>query len=95
MSTSSCAGVYNSPYHQAVKPTVYGIHLEEHLENVARGTLRQTILRYGTNTGFVAHSPGEMIGQVERLTDRRDTLVGKVSDSTSLGISPSAMHINF
>jgi len=43
-STGSCAGVYNSPYDQMAPATVYGLPIEEHLRNVARGTLRQQIL---------------------------------------------------
>lgn len=60
LSTGSCAGVYNSPYHTSARATVYGMPLEEHLENVAKGTLRHSILRFGTNTGFVHSSQGEL-----------------------------------
>jgi hypothetical protein len=45
LSTGSCAGVYNSPYDQMAPATVYGLPIEEHLRNVAKGTLRSTILR--------------------------------------------------
>mmetsp|Transcript_3052 Transcript_3052/g.7622 ORF Transcript_3052/g.7622 Transcript_3052/m.7622 type:complete len:279 (+) Transcript_3052:27-863(+) len=60
-STASCSGVYNSPYHQATQATVYGMAVEEHLQNVAKGTLRESILRYGTNTGLLPeeHVQGE------------------------------------
>jgi len=43
LSTGSCAGVYNSPYDQMAPATVYGLPIEEHLRNVAKGTLRSTI----------------------------------------------------
>jgi hypothetical protein len=36
-----------------MQATVYGMPVEQHLHNVAKGTLRDSILRYGTNTGLV------------------------------------------
>lgn len=50
LSTGSCAGIYNSPYDQMAPATVYGLPIEEHLRNVAKGTLRTTILRMTGNT---------------------------------------------
>jgi hypothetical protein len=49
LSTGTCAGVYNSPYDQMAPATVYGLPVEEHLRNVARGTLRQQILKKSSN----------------------------------------------
>jgi hypothetical protein len=48
LSTASCRGVYNSPYHQPTQATMFGLPVEEHLRNVARGTLRMTVGRVRT-----------------------------------------------
>jgi hypothetical protein len=47
LSTGCCAGVYNSPYEQLAPATAFGLPIEEHLRNVAKGTLRATIMRTG------------------------------------------------
>lgn len=54
LSTKSCPGLYNSPYAQMAQETVYGLPIEQHLRNVATGTLRSSIdmsTRTGTKTG--------------------------------------------
>ena len=55
LSTGTCAGVYNSPYDQMAPATVYGLPIEEHLRNVARGTLRQQIRKKFYNGDFLYH----------------------------------------
>uniref|UniRef100_A0A7S0EK24 Uncharacterized protein n=1 Tax=Hanusia phi TaxID=3032 RepID=A0A7S0EK24_9CRYP len=47
LSTASCSGVYNSPY-VSNPQTAFGLPIESHLRNVAKGTLRETILRFGS-----------------------------------------------
>ena len=53
LSTASSRGVYNSPYHQASQATMFGLPVEEHLRNVAKGTLKQTLLQR-TKTGAMS-----------------------------------------
>jgi len=48
LSTASCSGVYNSPYNLSNPQTAFGLPIESHLRNVAKGTLRETILRLGS-----------------------------------------------
>jgi len=52
LSTATTRGVYNSPYQHLAPQTAYGLPIEEHLKNVSKGTLRQTIeLRTGVAHG--------------------------------------------
>jgi hypothetical protein len=50
LSTASCRGVYNSAYHQPTQATMFGLPVEEHLRNVAKGTLRMTVGRIRAET---------------------------------------------
>ena len=70
LSTASCRGLYNSPYHQATQATIFGRPVEEHLRNVARGTLRQTIGR--TRTDGSSQAPSPITGGGHDVHDRGD-----------------------
>mmetsp|Transcript_911 Transcript_911/g.1536 ORF Transcript_911/g.1536 Transcript_911/m.1536 type:complete len:92 (+) Transcript_911:105-380(+) len=59
LSTASCNGIYNSPYGQMVPATAYGMPIEDHLRNVAKGTLRDTIIRQGTARGGIPQWQGD------------------------------------
>jgi hypothetical protein len=64
LSTASCRGVYNSPYHQPTQATMFGLPVEEHLRNVARGTLRMTLgrVRAETMSSQASGTPGYAAG---------------------------------
>lgn len=43
-STTSCAGIYNSPYHVGFHPTAFGVPVEEHLRHAIRPMIKQELL---------------------------------------------------
>ena len=72
LSTASCRGLYNSPYHQATQATIFGMPIEEHLRNVARGTLRQTIGRTRTDIALSSQLPSPGVGSGGAANDGGD-----------------------
>jgi hypothetical protein len=81
LSTASCRGLYNSPYHQATQATIFGLPVEEHLRNVARGTLRQTI---GRTRADAASSPASSPMTAGDTHDRADGMYAFATKPTKI-----------
>ena len=56
-STASCAGIYNSPYHQGYHPTAFGVAVEEHLSNAIRPLIKKELAARGRSLKPVGSLP--------------------------------------